>query len=264
LSFSQVVKLIYYWTYKYPQHIVLHETGLSNKTVTDFYNFCHKVCVVILEDHSEQIGGPGRIVEIDESKFGKRKFNRGKKVDGVWVFGGIERDSDTPRCFFETVTDRSAETLIPIIKQWILSGTTIYSHCWRSYSTLVSEGYIHSTVNHSVAFKSETGTHTNNIVSQWHAVKKSLPRFGTRKDLYNSYFAEYCIRRKFVNGASDKFMQVLELIGRVYKPPEPEPSSVQAPQPAAQQPDELLDLGFQISDVDSDSNEMDTSGDTFL
>jgi len=90
LSFSQVVKLIYYWTYQYPQHIVLHETGLSNKTVIDFYNFCREVCVVILENHSEPTGGPGRIVEIDESKFGKQKFNRGKKVDGVWVFGGIE------------------------------------------------------------------------------------------------------------------------------------------------------------------------------
>jgi len=113
-------------------------------------------------------------------------------------------------------------------------------------------------------------------------MKKSLPRFGTRKDSYNSYFAEYCIHRKFVNGASDKFLQVLELIGRVYKPPEPEPSSVQAPQPAAQQPDELLlvpsapptchvivdianfDLDFQLSDVDSDCNDMDTSGDMFL
>lgn len=276
LSFSQVVKLIYYWTYQYPQHIVLHETGFSNKTVIDFYNFCREVCVVILENHSEPIGGPGRIVEIDESKFGKRKFNRGKKVDGVWVFGGIERDSDPPRCFFESVTDRSAETLIPIIKRWILPGTTIYSDCWRSYSTLVSEGYIHSTVNHSVEFKSETGTYTNNIESRWHAVKKSLPRFGTRKDLYNSYFAEYCIRRKFIDGSSDKFLQVLELIGRVYKPPEPEP--------AAQKPDELLsapsapptrhaaaivdianfDLDFQLSDVDSDCNDMDTSGDMFL
>ena len=192
--------------------------------MSDFYNFCREVCVVILKDHSEPNGGPGRIVEIEESKYGKHQFNRGKKVDGVWVLGGIERDSDPLRCFFETVTDRSAKTLIPIIKRWILPSTTIYSDCWRSYLPLPP--YIHSTVNHSVEFKSETGTHTNNIESRWHAVKKSLPRFGTRKDLYNSYFAEYYIRRKFVNGASDKFLQVLELIGRVYKPPEPEPSSV--------------------------------------
>jgi hypothetical protein len=34
------------------------------------------------------IGGENEIVEIDEIKFGKRKFHRGKRVEGVWVFGG--------------------------------------------------------------------------------------------------------------------------------------------------------------------------------
>ena len=85
---------------------------------------------------------------MDESKFGKRKYNRGKRVEGVWVFGGIERDSNPPKCFFETVEDRSAATFIPIIKRWILPGTTISSDCWKAYSSLQEEGYIHTTVNH--------------------------------------------------------------------------------------------------------------------
>ena len=32
-------------------------------------------------------------MEIDESKFGKRKHNRGHSVEGQWVFGGVERGS---------------------------------------------------------------------------------------------------------------------------------------------------------------------------
>jgi len=208
------------------------------------------VCVVILEEQSEPIGGPGCVVEIDESKFGKRKFNRGKGVDGVWVFGGIERDSHPPRCFFVTVNDRSADTLIPIIKRWILPGTTIYSDCWRSYSTLVSEGYVHATVNHSVEFKSESGTHTNNIESRWNAVKRSLPRFGTRKDFYNSYFAEYCICRKFLDGASDKFLQFLTFVGTVYKPPEPEPQP-EPPAPVPAEPADELVFGTSLSNSGS-------------
>jgi hypothetical protein len=38
-----------------------------------------------------KIGGNGKIVEIDEEKFGKRKYNRGHRVDGVWVLGMVER-----------------------------------------------------------------------------------------------------------------------------------------------------------------------------
>jgi hypothetical protein len=39
----------------------------------------------------EKIGGNGMIVEIDESKFGKRKYNRNHRVEGVWILEMIEK-----------------------------------------------------------------------------------------------------------------------------------------------------------------------------
>lgn len=39
-------------------------------------------------------GGEGKIFEIDESKFGKRKYNRDNHIEREWVFGGVERDSE--------------------------------------------------------------------------------------------------------------------------------------------------------------------------
>ena len=211
LSLAQITKLIYYWTYQYPIEIAVHETNVTNKTVIDFYNSCRDVCIVLLEKHSEKIGGPGKIVEIDESKLGKRKCNREKGVEGMWLFGGIERNSEPPKCFLVTVSDRTAATLIPIIKGWILPGTKIVSDCWKSYHCLESEGYIHESVNHSVEFVTETAVHTNYIKSRWNVVKKSLPRYGTE-----SYFAEYCIRRKYLDFATDKFLHFLHLISLVY------------------------------------------------
>ncbi|KCZ78178.1 hypothetical protein H311_00796, partial [Anncaliia algerae PRA109] len=40
-----------------------------------------------------KISGPNIVVEADETKLGKRKFNRGRLVYGVWVIGGIERNT---------------------------------------------------------------------------------------------------------------------------------------------------------------------------
>lgn len=85
--------------YELPGDFISRELKIgSDHTRVDWKNFAREVCLCILKQDSERIGGPGKHVEIDESKFGKRKYHRGKRVDGVWVFGGIERESK--KCFF--------------------------------------------------------------------------------------------------------------------------------------------------------------------
>ncbi|KAG0439710.1 hypothetical protein DMUE_2243, partial [Dictyocoela muelleri] len=56
----------------------------------------------------EPIVGEGVIVEIDESKFGKRKYHRGHRVEGVWVFGMMERFGDR-RIILVPIENRNAE-----------------------------------------------------------------------------------------------------------------------------------------------------------
>ena len=107
----------------------------SEHTLVDWYNFAREVCVEIIQRDSEQIGGEGKEVEIDESKFWKRKYHRGKRVDGVWVFGGIERQIIIKKCFFQIVDDRGAKTLIPIIIKYVKPETVILSDCWKAYSS---------------------------------------------------------------------------------------------------------------------------------
>lgn len=76
-----------------------HELVVCERTIVDWYNYAREVCDNILQTNENNVfGGPGIVVEIDESKFGKRKYHKGRRVDGVWVFGGIERDSK--KCFF--------------------------------------------------------------------------------------------------------------------------------------------------------------------
>ena len=114
-----------------------------------------------------KLGGMGKIVEIDESKFGKKqKYNRGKMPNpGFWVFGAVERG--TNKFVLWIVDKRDRETLQPLIKQNIERGTMIYSDDWSVYRNLEDIGYGHEIVNHSVEFVNENGAHTNTIEGFW-------------------------------------------------------------------------------------------------
>ena len=112
------------------------ETEISKRVAIDCYNFCRDVCGKYMLAHPMVLGGDGKVVEIDESKFGKRKYNRGRSVDGHWVFGGIERG--TSKSFMVIVPDRTKDTLLPIVRQYIRAGTTIISDQWRSYYDSIS------------------------------------------------------------------------------------------------------------------------------
>ena len=87
-SLETIFLLTYFWIYRTEQEFIKHELGISHTTIVHWYNFSREVCISILENFKQKIGGPDKIVEIYESKFGKRNIHRGRRVDGVWVFVG--------------------------------------------------------------------------------------------------------------------------------------------------------------------------------
>ena len=65
---------------------------LANGTLVDWSSFCRQVCLYI-QDNLEPLGGNGKLVEIDESLFGKRKYDKGKRDhEGVWVVRDVVDD----------------------------------------------------------------------------------------------------------------------------------------------------------------------------
>ena len=124
LDYGEILQVTYCWAVGYPNWTASRECDVSEKSIVDWFNFCRDACAISLDNQQHpyhQIGGPGRVVEIDESVFGKRKYHRGRYREQTWVFGGIER-GDKARTFFKIVGDRSANTLIPIIRRhrpWI-------------------------------------------------------------------------------------------------------------------------------------------------
>ena len=156
LTLEEILKLTYWWCRDVAQETMRFEVDVSGNTVVDWDSFCREICEVNYLECEEKIGGHGKRVQIDESKFGKRKYHRGHRVEGQWVFGGIEEGSR--KSFMFAVDDRSEATLLPIIETFIEKGTTIISDCWKAYCNLEKHGYKHVTVNHSKEFVNMDGS----------------------------------------------------------------------------------------------------------
>lgn len=156
--------------YNTPLNIIRLNLRIAQHTAVDFASFCREVVFEHFIVNSKPIGGPGTHVEIDESKFGRRKYNKGHRVEGQWVFGGYERVSG--EIFMVPVEKRDRSTLLPIIEEWILPGTTVHSDYWRAYDCLNDEGYNYPKVNHSLEFVNvESGACTNHIEASWRVAK---------------------------------------------------------------------------------------------
>ena len=171
---------------------------ISLPTSVDWRSFASEVCETWV-GQQQPIGGPGTVVEIDETYFVKRKYNRGRALGSVWLFGGIERDSD--RTFIVPLSEplssdaqrRDAATLIPIIEKHVLPGSTIHTDCWAAYRRLSNAGYAHYTVNHKENFVDPTDSEvrTQKVERLWRDVKEWCARPGNNVQYVHQYLGRY-------------------------------------------------------------------------
>ena len=105
------------------------------------------------------------------------------------------------------VDSRDAATLLPIIADHVLPGTTIVTDEWRSYRRLpqllgpAPAGYAHNRVNHHLNFvdPNDPAVHTQNVESMWCAAKRKFKHMaGTRKEgpHLESYLQEFMWRKQ--------------------------------------------------------------------
>ena len=141
LKLWQVLALTYIWCSNAgrsrgpAQDFVRHELDIGGEhTIVDWFQFCRDVAVSYFLNNPVPIGGLGHVVEIDESLFAKRKYNRGRLIAEQWIFGGY--DIETKHGFLVPVARRDAATLLPIIQQWVLPNTEIWSDMWAAYNNL--------------------------------------------------------------------------------------------------------------------------------
>ncbi|KCZ81254.1 hypothetical protein H312_01332 [Anncaliia algerae PRA339] len=60
---------------------------ISSKILSKWYNKLQRLSILILKEFQRMMGGPRHVIEIDESKFRKRKYNHGRIIRSQWVVG---------------------------------------------------------------------------------------------------------------------------------------------------------------------------------
>jgi transposase-like protein len=202
IPLRKIILMLYMWSINTSNQIIQNELDLTDKTVTSWCKKIRLICKYAMENiyKNEMIGGPGTIVEVDESLVARRKYNRGRATSQKWVFGGIQRQVDgTCNAFVEFVQDRRETTLLAIIQKRILCGTTIISDGWAAYRNLSKHGYFHHVINHSQNFVDpiNPSIHTQRIENHWKHLKAWLKNKGSNLGAQlDEYLIEYIYKKK--------------------------------------------------------------------
>lgn len=128
MKLNELLELAYYWLSECPRSTILVVIGHSPKTTTIYTNTFVNWSFSSLDNADDTIRGDAVILEIGESKFGKRKYNQGHRIEGFWVVGGIER-TKAIGFFVEVVERRDAATSIDVISRHALLGSVVYTDC---------------------------------------------------------------------------------------------------------------------------------------
>ncbi len=211
LGLNTIIQIAYGYLSRSPIQSIIDFTGCSSATITEWAYIIREKCTESLSYESQMIGGENIIVEIDETKLGKRKYHRGHRVEGVWCICGIERTPEK-RCFVLPVENRNSNTIKDIIERYVLPGTIIHTDCWKAYNEPCKElGFEHLTVNHSKGFKNpENGVHTNTVEGFNNALKISIRPRNRNKDGIDEHVGYFIWCRNNKRNKWDGFLNILK------------------------------------------------------
>ncbi|XP_063710240.1 uncharacterized protein LOC134838875 [Symsagittifera roscoffensis] len=203
------IQIIYLWGMRGSNKNAATQVGVSQRAIVDAFASLREICQRHLLANPIQLGGPGIVLEIDESCFShKPKHHRGRiPQQPIWVFGIVDTSYKPAIGYMEIVEQRNAATLLPIIQSVARPGSIIHSDEWRAYRGIQGMGFAHKTVNHSVNFVEPDGTHTQTVESYWNR-KKTLIKsmLGCRRIFLHYYLQEFMWRDRFGSRAFENII----------------------------------------------------------
>lgn len=218
LNFKKIISIIYKYVNGDNFLDIAYELDIDRDTASSWGNLVREGILILMNERSTRIGGLNedgsrKVVEIDESLFSRRKYNRGRVQDQQWYVGGIERN--TRNCFIVPVNNRNADTMAQIIFQYVNPGTLVITDEWRAYGAAMRrfEDLAHESVNHSINFVDpyDLTVHTQNIEGLWSRSKYFLKK---KQGISREKQSEYLIQFIWEYGVSkrSRFNNVLLML----------------------------------------------------
>ncbi|RIX27251.1 IS1595 family transposase [Sphingomonas edaphi] len=164
---------------------VQREIGVTYKTA---WRMCHEVRKYMAQvDGDDALGGPGEVVEIDETYVGGKEKGQGSMKEKTIVLGMMERDGAVTTRVIENVR---RVTLFPHICENVLPGSIINTDELVSYKSISLRGYRHQTVNHREGrYVSDYGATVNSIEGFWALLKRGI--HGTHIHVSPKHLSKY-------------------------------------------------------------------------
>ena len=186
LSKTRCLKILEMWVYGTPIKYLCAFFRTSRQTICKLLKKMAKIIEPKYNAECEMIGGADIIVEVDESKFGKRKYNRGHRVEGT----------ERKKIRLIAVDDRTAETLNSKLAKYINPESIIYSDSWKGYKDIIKNFAGHFQVNHSQNYVDPiNGAHTNTIEGNWNGIKMNIPYRSRTKERIQLYLIRFMLQR---------------------------------------------------------------------
>jgi len=158
LSYQQIYQLVWCWQKRKAPGFIKDALGISYTSARRWYR---RFRVHLPKDSEDKLLVD--LVEIDESFFGRKRYNNQKIV-----IGAIE--PSTRRIKLQIISDREAETLEAFVEAKVADKATVMTDSHPSYNELSSLGYEHYAFNHS---KGEY-SNTNQIENLWGVIKRYM------------------------------------------------------------------------------------------
>jgi transposase-like protein len=196
---------------------IQRETGVTYKTAWRMFKQIRTLM-------SEDLRLEGPTVEVDETYFGgHRKKGRGRPLRGdkvkTPIVGLVERKG---RVIARATKDATSATLIPLVREYVLPESTVYTDEWKPYRGIANirkddgtkAGLVHRRINHSAAVYVMGDIHTNSVEGFWSLLKRGIGGVyhSVSQKYLQSYLDEYSFRYNRRDQGNLIFKSILEQV----------------------------------------------------